>query len=289
MIQLVLLAIIVGLALAHFLPTNGKKEHFANRDPSATTDTPDPMESAGPDALHPPPMAGEEAEDDPRDLPWIASWSPLDREARKGQNCLVMNTEEGPDGTVIQTVSKSCEAGMAHTRAGDRIIIPDSIPVPLRHETINHELIHIYQRRTPKAWLDFYRRSWSFQFHSKPPADMPRAIVEARRGNPDTWDPDTGGPWPCWQGRWWPVPIYRSVRDPRLRDATTVFYDGWRHEVREFPPEVWTQFFGTPSQDEHPHELAAVMIVGEDTVSEAGRRLWTWWRAARNTIQSREQ
>ena len=288
MLQLVLLGVIVGLALAHLYRKSPRgMEHFRNPVPATPNDY--PLADAGPDALHPPPMAGEQAEDDPRDLPWIASWSPLDREARRGQNCLVMNTEEGPDGTVIQTVSKSCEDGMAHTRAGDRIVIPDSIPEPLRHETVNHELIHIYQRRHPNAWIDFYRRNWSFVFHEGPPTEMPRAVVEARRGNPDTWDPDTGGPWPCWQGRWWPVQIYKSVRDPRLRDATTVWYDGWRHEIRDFPPEVWTQFFGTPSQQEHPHELAAVMIVGEDTVSEAGRRLWAWWRTARYTMLPRDR
>jgi hypothetical protein len=74
------------------------------------------------------------------------------------------------------------------------------------------------------------------------------------------------------------VPVYKNPQNPQLRDAVTVWYDGWRREAREFPPEAWIQFFGTPSQNEHPHELAAVMIVGEDTGSEAGRRLWSWWR-----------
>ena len=277
MIQLVLLGVIVGLLLAHLWrrPLRGVEGFADSRTPAPMSDSPDSMDAAGPAGLQPAP-AGDE--DDPRDLPWIASWSPLDTEARRGQNCTVHQEEPGPDGTVIQYVSKSCESGMAHTRDGDRIVIPDSIPEALRHETIEHERIHISQRRHPEAWMNFYQRNWGFVFHAGPPTEMPRAIVDARRGNPDTWDPDTGGPWPCWNGRWWPVPVYQSPRNPKLRNASTVWFDGWRREVREFPPEAWTQFFGTPSQNEHPHELAAVMIVGEDTVSEAGRRLWSWWR-----------
>lgn len=280
MIQFIMFGIIIGLLLAYVAQRRPRGvESFV---PAPMSDTPDPMDAVGPAGLHPAPTAG--AEDDPRDLPWIASWSPLDAEARRGQNCLVHQEEPGPDGSTIQYVSKSCEDGMAHTRAGDRIVIPDSIPEPMRHETIEHERIHISQRRHPEAWINFYQRNWGFVFHEGPPADMPRAIVDARRGNPDTWDPEMGGPWPCWHGRWWPVPVYNSPRNPKLRNASTVWYDGWRREVREFPPEAWVQFFGTPSQNEHPHELAAVMIVGEDTISEAGRRLWTWWRTNRSFV-----
>jgi hypothetical protein len=259
-------------------------EGFSNRNPvpAALSDKPDPsgLGTLGPGAvIHPPPTAGECSEDDPRDLPWIASWSPVDAKARKGHNCLVHTTKAGEYGTTIHTVSKSCEDGMAHTRAGDRIILPDSIPEPFLQTTIDHELIHIFQRRHPNAWIDFYRRNWGFIFHEGPPADLPESIKEARRANPDTWDPDTGGPWPCWQGRFWPVPVYKSIQNPKLRDAVTIWYDGWRREVLQTPPDAWTQFFGDQAQDEHPHELAAVMIVSGDTASEAGRRLQTWWRA----------
>jgi hypothetical protein len=45
------------------------------------------------------------------------------------------------------------------------------------------------------------------------------------------------------------------------------------------PPEEWTLFFGRPSQDEHPHEISAVMLVAEDTATESGRRLLNWFRA----------
>jgi hypothetical protein len=215
-----------------------------------------------------------ESDDDPRDLPWIASWSAADRFARQGHNCAVKYIKEGREGTVIITTSKSCEAGMPHTRAGGRVCIPDSIPEPLRADIIAHELIHVAQRQSPEPWATFYRRNWSFIFHEEPTASMPASVREARRSNPDTFEV----PWPCWMNRYWPVPVYTNPQAPSLRDARTVWWDEWQRKVLLEPPAEWTAFFGQPSQDEHPHEMAAVMIVSADTMTEAGRRLANWWQ-----------
>lgn len=213
-------------------------------------------------------------EDDPRDLSWIASWSPADQFARRGHNCVPIFTTAGPDGTVIETTSKACEAGMPHTRVGDRIIIPDSIPEPLKAEIIGHEMIHIYQRRFPDAWRDFYRRSWSFELHGAPPHDMPESVIKARRANPDTLH---AGPWSAWMGRYWPVPVYTNTVAPSLREATTIWWDTWTRKILTKPPEPWTAFFGRPTQDEHPHEISAVLLMTDDYSTEAGRRLMSWW------------
>lgn len=228
-----------------------------------------PYRDLGPDGV-----SDLESDDDPRDLPWIASWSAADTFCRQGHNCAMKYIKEGSDGITIITTSKSCEAGMPHTRAGDRIIIPDSIPEPLRADVIAHELIHIYQRREPDPWADFYRRNWSFALHKEPPASMPAAVREARRGNPDTFEV----PWSCWLGRYWPVPVYTNPQTPALRDAVTVWWDEWQQKVLTEAPANWIAFFGRPSQNEHPHEMAAVMIVVGDTTTEAGRRLMNWWR-----------
>jgi len=223
-----------------------------------------------------------ETDDDPRDLPWIASWSAADRFARQGHNCAVKYTTKGQDGTTIITTSKSCEAGMPHTRAGNRIIIPDSIPEPLRDEIIEHELVHVYQRRFPEPWATFYRRNWSFVLHKAPPASMPASVREARRANPDTFEL----PWPCWKERIWPVPVYTNPKTPSLREARTVWWDDQQRKLLLEPPAEWTAFFGSQSQDEHPHEMAAVMIVGGDNASEAGRRLMNWWRTGGRLTKS---
>jgi hypothetical protein len=171
---------------------------------------------------------------------------------------------------------------MPHTQAGDRIILPGTISLsgfPDRESIIRHELVHIVQRRNHDIWLNFYRRNWSFTFAPAAPQGIPQTLQKARRSNPDTWDPQSGGPWACWQNRWWPVPIYRSVDNPQLRDAETVWWDSATGEVLSDPPDDWTAFFGKPAQDEHPHELSATMLVAGDTASEAGRRLQNWWRS----------
>ena len=225
--------------------------------------------------------------DDPRDLPWIASWSPADKMARGNQNCDVKYRQAGEYNTEIITTSKSCEAGMPHTRAGGRIILPDSIPDPFRKDIIQHEMIHVFQSRFPDAWAEFYRKSWAFEvFKSLPPfveSVFPLSVKEARRANPDTFTV----PWCCWMGRYWPVPIYLNSKNPSLRDARTVWWDQWKNEVLTEPPSAWTEFFGSVSQDEHPHEIAAVLLT--DTGShgfgtEASRRLMNWWTLKSGTM-----
>ena len=217
-----------------------------------------------------------DVDDDGRDIPWITSWSAADKRARRGHNCNPTYKQLGPDNTVIYTTTKSCEDGMPHTRIGGRIYIPDNNSTVVRDEIIRHELIHVEQRRNPTLWTDFYRRSWSFILYTSPPPGLPQNIIDAKRSNPDTWDPAMGGQWACWQGRWWPIAIYRDAFNPRLRDVNIVFWDAWKQEAYSQAPQDWFSFFGTPNQTEHPHELSACYIVSGDTQSEAGRRLLTW-------------
>jgi hypothetical protein len=207
---------------------------------------------------------------------WMTSLTAADQRARRGQNCLPTYQQAGPFGTTVFTTTKSCEDGMAHTRPGDRIYIPDNINTVMRSDTIRHELVHVYQRRNPEAWKTFYRRSWSYEVFVDPPADLPKELIDGRRANPDTTN-DMGGPWACWLRRYWTIPIYKDNYNPRLRDTKVIFWDSWKKEALETPPSDWTAFFGTPGQPEHPNEIAACLLVAEDTSSEAGRRLMTWW------------
>lgn len=276
MIRHVLSMIVIALAIAYALqPT--KEEGFQD----AVYDSQGAFVADKPSAI----LTGNTAwssafgEDNPLDLPWIASWSPADQAARKGQNCAVLYSRGGPEGTTIVTTSRSCEAGMAHTRPGDRIFLPDSIPQALHEHTIRHEMIHIYQRRDPVAWAQFYRRQWAFMLFMEPPASMPASVLGARRNNPDLWVPGSkyGGTWPCWKGRYWVAAVYKDPKNPQLRDAITVWWDDWRQNILTQPPADWVAFFGDLSQNEHPHEIAAVLLTAEDTNSEAGRRLMSWW------------
>jgi hypothetical protein len=280
MIQKILILAIAGLTVAYLLNSSTAKEEFTSGPPAAN----DGADPPSPAADHPAPAVTSPEDDDPRDIPWIASWSAADRAARRGQNCLPTYTEAGPHGTTILTTAKSCEAGMPHTRAGDRIVIPDSVTLPARATTIAHELVHIHQRRNPDAWRRFYARAWSFQFAEAPPTGLPAAVAAARRGNPDTWYPEGGGPWACWMGRWWPMAIYRRPDAPNLRDADVIWWDSWRSAVVREPPLAWIQFFGAVAQPEHPHEIAACIVVAADRTTEAGRRLLDWWESTAQTL-----
>ena len=255
MIRLLMLAVIAGLVIARIWPSPVETEGFAN----TIADTP----------------VLEEEMDNALDLPWLASWSAMDSAARKGQTCTVLSREPGPANTTIEIVSASCEAGMAHTRAGDRIVIPESIPLAARPDTIRHELVHIFQRKKPDVWADFYRRSWSFELFNEPPTGIPKEYVAARRSNPDTWTK----PWSCWMGRHWPVQIYKGAQSPQLRESRLMWWDSWRSQMTDTSPEGWTSFFGTQSQEEHPNELSAVLLTADDTATEAGRRLQAWWQS----------
>ena len=272
--QVVFILIILAVTVFHlWWQKRTPLEGFVGRDVTGMLPTPQLA------------SAEDDPGDNPLDLPWIASWSAMDRLARYGQTCQVTYTEAGPCDTTIQTVSSTCEAGMPHTRAGDRILLPESLQLPDREDILRHELVHILQRRNPEVWREFYRRNWSFIFAHAPPQGLPEDIRNARRSNPDTWDVRSGGPWSCWMHRWWPIPIYKSPENPRLRDAETIWWDAATSEVLSDPPAEWTAFFGTPSQDEHPHELAATLLVSNDTSSEAGRRLQNWWRSEGRRIQ----
>jgi len=219
-----------------------------------------------------------DGEDDPRDLPWIASWSTADKAARRGQNCSVKFTDKGVNGTTIITTSKSCEAGLPHTRAGDRIIIPDSVPEALRAEILEHEMYHILQKREPQKWTKFYKQSWDFELFKEPPVGIPDHLIKARRGNPDTWQ----APWCCWRSRYWSLTIYTDMTAPSLLKARTVWWDAWTSKSLDSEPEEWLEFFGSLSQPEHPHEISAVLLVSKDRTHEAGRRLENW--AALNLV-----
>jgi hypothetical protein len=112
---------------------------------------------------------------------------------------------------------------------------------------------------------------------------MPASVKEARRANPDTWVT----PWSVWLGRFWPVPVYTDPKAPSLREAVTVWWDERDEKILTAAPDGWTAFFGKPTQDEHPHEISAVLLMTDDYSTEAGRRLMSWWNTTGEILKAK--
>jgi hypothetical protein len=129
MIQQILFLAIIGFAAAHLYKswseidvegfeldglldaqtadvTVATGKDIFNRDPSRIAN----VSYKTPGNHGDPPMTPDH--DDPRDLPWIASWTPADRAARQGHTCVTKHIGSGPAGTTIHTTSHSCEGGL---------------------------------------------------------------------------------------------------------------------------------------------------------------------------------
>ena len=155
--------------------------------------------------------------------------------------------------------SDTCEDGLPHTTDKETIVIPESYPESRLKMTIDHEKIHLLQRRYPLVWETWYEKMWSYRISRTPPAGMPLELLERRRINPDIEEKSFAE----WKG-WWSLAAFRSEYPSSLKDAETVWWNEKTGEQRKTPPPEWLTFFagkeGSPAQDEHPHEMAAQMI-----------------------------
>lgn len=192
-------------------------------------------------------------------LPWVTS--KLDTVARNGNACDVVERfadTELPDAW-IEIVDSSCESGLPHTIGENQIRIPQSVwtTAERRAQILRHERIHLRQRRSPEKWADFYKREWMYTVQKDPPSAL-QTEVDSVRGNPDTW-PDR---WACWKHRYWFVPMYADLHEPKLPQASVKIWDSQQKVWLHSPPEEWRTFFcdnrgNCPYQSEHPAEISA--------------------------------
>jgi hypothetical protein len=181
--------------------------------------------------------------------------------ARKGNTCemhksiKIDDPETGID-YEIQFVNNSCECGLPHTNDEKTIRIPNSYPKHRLQMTIEHEKIHLLQRRFPLLWETWYTKLWQMTLAHNPPVNFPEELLELRRINPDI----ENKPFACWKNRWWVLAVYKSRIPSSLLEARTCWWDSKNNQILYEPPEGWISFFGSPAQDEHPHEMAAQML-----------------------------
>jgi len=194
------------------------------------------------------------------DSDWSDNWTTLDLEARKDDNCIPLSKEYKKFGKIeswLWTMDTSCENGLPHTRAVDIIAMPNGFSSMRFPKTIEHEKIHLYQRRNPDNWIQFYKKYWNYEIFKDAHLSMPKELTEMKRANPDTND----APFACWKNKWWSVPVYKSSNDLKFRDCLVKWWNQETNKIHFEAPDDWVSFFGQKvSQAEHPHEISAVYI-----------------------------
>jgi hypothetical protein len=191
---------------------------------------------------------------------------PCNALARKNHSYVAMSSfqvEQGPYNTEIIRMFPTADAGMPHTRPPNYICMPEHYPENLYDETLQHELIHIHQRRNDLAWRElFHKQGWV------PLADqhIPERWLYRCRLNPDTMDQR----FYAWENRWVPLPLFERLDKPDLRECSVRWWDQRTGELERNPPPSFNSTFGSHHpQPEHPREVSAVIFARQF-------RLETW-------------
>ena len=181
---------------------------------------------------------------------------PMNAQSRQHLSYIPMDPDTKPWllNTEIVTMHPTAEAGMPHTRPPNLICIPKYFPEERLENTLAHELIHIDQRRRRYKWDAFFEREgW------KPVSaqEIPIRWLQRCRLNPDTVDDRF---W-AWQGKYVPLPMFEREDKPDLRQVSIQWWDRETGIRQTQAPKSFQQRYGSsPSQPEHPRELAAVEL-----------------------------
>lgn len=177
---------------------------------------------------------------------------------------------EDRDAVNIIILDPSAEGGMPHTRPGI-ICLPAHYPESKLKETLEHEMIHISQKRQATLWAS---RASIEGWEPVRPGLIPDFWASRLRLNPDTFNTlyawkglaSTGlastGPrvqGPRVQGRYVPLPVFIREDKPNMREIEVRWLDVAEGIVKTSPPTSFTQVYGTLGavQAEHPYELWA--------------------------------
>lgn len=162
----------------------------------------------------------------------------------------------GIDAKII-ILNPSADGGMPHTRPHNIICLPAYYPEEKLESTIQHELIHLDQRKNPLKWANILQKDgWKIENAREIKNQIPNEILNRTRLNPDTLQVR----FPSWEGRYIPFPIFVREDRPELRDIQVRWFDLQERTLRPFPPSSFTRKYGTNtsvSEMEHPYEYYA--------------------------------
>ena len=157
---------------------------------------------------------------------------------------------EDRESVKIVILDPSAEGGMPHTRPG-LICLPAYYPASKMKETLEHEMVHISQKRQATLWASRAEmEGWS----PVRPGLIPDFWASRMRLNPDTFSTLY-----AWKGKYVPLPVYIREDKPSIREIEVRWLDVDEGIVKTSPPTSFTQTYGTIGavQAEHPYELWA--------------------------------
>lgn len=156
----------------------------------------------------------------------------------------------------------SADGGLPHTRPGSVICYPD-LSRFLTTSTLIHELWHVHQRLYEQEWERIFQGlGWN-----RWEGYLPVSIDDHRRYNPDT----IQAPLYIYENTWVPVPIFKDISRPELREVTIWFYHiHSKAHYKTVPDSLQRAFPSAPSSAyEHPRELTAYLLSEPDQYTDS--------------------
>jgi hypothetical protein len=184
-----------------------------------------------------------------------------DLKAHNGMDCSVLKKIMRPDlgtGIEIHVVPNSCFNGLPHTLDEKTIVIPTDLyekgGKDLDH-VLDHELIHIMQRRDPIGWKHLYGR-YKWKIYDKRnfinANNVPSSVYEKIRYNPDI----SNNKYAVWNDRYLFLSCYKDIENPIVNQSELIIYDLMDKKIlNEFPPDYYDWM--KTNQADHPHEIFA--------------------------------
>lgn len=156
------------------------------------------------------------------------------------------------DGVDVVVLHPTAEGGMPHTRSPSLICIPAYYSEVKLKQMLQHEMIHISQRKQPSLWKT---RAEMDGWKQVPWSVIPEQWLNRCRLNPDT----VAARFFAWEGRHVPLPLFIREDKPDLRETTVRWYDIAEGIVKSSVPTSFTKKYGDLGKSllEHPYELYA--------------------------------
>ncbi len=184
-----------------------------------------------------------------------------DNKAHNGMDCSVLKKILRPDlgaGIVIHVVPNSCFNGLPHTLDEKTIVIPEYLYEKGGKDldkVLDHELIHIMQRRDPIGWKHLYG-TYKWKIYEKRnfinANNVPDSLYEKIRYNPDI----SNNKYAVWNDRYLFLSCYKDINNPIVNQSEMIIYDLMDKKIlNDFPPDYYDWM--KTNQADHPHEIFA--------------------------------